>query len=311
MILREGSTFSQAKPAEVIDFLRGRAIRRYVVPADRLHVTTDGTGFFLQIMNGGVKEYPVRRAFVHKLLRWFSMPLFQLERLGMETMASILNDFLVSIRSGDVTVKIENGEALSITSRKYSEILDLDVLLLVRPLKIKRISRNDFFTRIYTEIVAETEPVKGDVCGLGYNVLNSETGFRVLSIQHFILRYICSNGAITPSYAKGESRAHYGYRKGMLEEFLDAEVTKRQQEYSDVLEKLNQSVRRTAAESLDQVSKQLGTVTGKKRAQELLSGVGENPSMFQIANVISSLAGTLDLNRRLQLEQLAGELMVQ
>lgn len=309
MFLREGLTFSEAEPGEVIDFLRSRRVRTYVVPADRLHVTADGTGFVLQVMNGGVKDYPLRRAFVLKLLKWFSMPSFQHERLGMETLASVLNDFLLAIRSGDVTVKIENGEALSITSSKYSEILDLDILGLIGPLKVSRISRNDFFTRIYTGITSETEPVAGDVCGLAYNILNSETGFRVLSIRHYVLRYICSNGAISRSAEKEESRIHYGYGKGMLQKFLDEEVAKRNQGAAQIIDKLKQSTGAPAAESMELVSKRLGAVAGRKRARDLLSDVGESPSMFQIANVVSAFGRTLDINRRLQLEQLAGDLM--
>ncbi len=310
MLLKEGSTFSQAEPAEVIDFLRRRDIRRYSIPADCLHITTDGTGFFLQVMNGGVKEYPVRRAFVQKLFKWFSMPPSQLQRLGMDTLASVLNDFLVSIRSGDVTVKIENGEALSITSSKYSEITDLEVLRLIQSLHVTRISRNDFFTRMYTKVKSEAEPKGGDVCGLSYNVLNSETGFQTLAINHFVLRYICSNGAIVRSPSTEQKRIHYGYKKGMLEDFLNTEVTRREEESAHIFEKLKQSIHEPANGSLGQVSRRLNALAGRKRARELLSDVGESPSVFQIANLVSAYAGTLDINRRLRLEALAGEMLL-
>ncbi len=299
-----------ADPAEVVDFLRSRKIRKYTIPADRLHITTDGTGFFLQVMNGGVKEYPVRRAFVQKLFKWFSMPPAQLKRLGMDTLASVLNDFLISIRSGEVTVKIENGEALSITSSKFSEIQDLDILRLVRHLHVERISRDDFLTRIYTRMTSRAEPVPGDLCGLAYNILNSETGFQALSIQHFLLRYVCSNGATVSSASRKERRVHYGYSKAALEEFLEAEIAAREEESAEIIKKLNQSVHRPATDSLYEVTERLGTVAGKKPARELLSDMGDNPSMFQLANLVSAYARTLDIRRRLRLEQLAGELIV-
>lgn len=308
--LREGSTFDMAEPAEVVDFLRSRKIRRYNVAADRLHITTDGTGFFLQVMNGGVKEYPVRRAFVRKLFRWFSMPPRQLERLGMDTLASVLNDFLISIRSGEVTVKIEDGETLSITSSRYSEIQDLDILALVEHLNVERISRDDFLTRIYTRITSRAEPVPGDPCGLAYNILNSETGFQALSVQHFLLRYICSNGATIGSASRKESRVHFGYSKEALQAFVKAEIAFRLKESEKILDKLNKSVQRPAADSLDEVTERLGAVAGKKRARELLSDAGDSPSMFHIANLVSAFAQTLDIRNRLRLEHLAGELML-
>jgi hypothetical protein len=311
MSFSEGHTFDQAEPAEVLDYLRSRKLYTYILPPEQLHVRTDGSGFLLQVINGGVKEYPVRRALVMKLLKWFSMPPSQLFHLGMETLASVLNDYLCSIRSGNVTVKIENGEALSITSSRYSEILDVDVFDAVKRLDIHSVSRNDFFTRLYSKVTSEVEPVVGDVCGFGYNVLNSETGFRVLSLQHFVLRYVCSNGAIGRSDVAGDSRVHYGIGKGGLKQFLAAEVERRVKDEPRLQEMLCKSVQRSALASVDLVTRRLTTAVGRKHVTEVLSTLSDNPSRYELANVVSALARKLDINKRLQLEHLAGDLMFQ
>jgi hypothetical protein len=63
---------------------------------------------------------------------------------------------------------------------------------------------------ITTEEKIKTEPVKGDECGMGLNIVNSETGFRALTVSHYILRYICSNGAVARISDDDDKRYHYG-----------------------------------------------------------------------------------------------------
>jgi len=65
---------------------------------------------------------------------------------------------------------------------------------------------------------------QGDVCGFGYNVVNSETGFRALAISHYILRYVCSNGAVVPVRGM-KKRNHYGHAQGELFSLFDSWLT--------------------------------------------------------------------------------------
>ena len=106
-----------------------------------------------------------------------------------------------------MTVTVEDGEALSLTSMRYNELSDAEVLDRAERIGVASVSRNDYFMRVYSNTEYEVEPVPGDVCGLGYNVFNSETGFRSLSVRLFIRRYVCSNGAVVAATSGGE-RVH-------------------------------------------------------------------------------------------------------
>ena len=53
-------------------------------------------------------------------------------------------------------------------------------------------------TRFYTKEIEEVAPIVNDFCGFGFDIVNSETGFASLAFNHFILRYVCTNGATTP-----------------------------------------------------------------------------------------------------------------
>jgi hypothetical protein len=58
------------------------------------------------------------------------------------------------------------------------------------------------------------------------------------------------------------------------------------------------------------VTRRLTAAVGRKHAIEALSGLSMDPSRYELANVVSALARKLEINKRLQLEQLAGELML-
>jgi hypothetical protein len=79
-------------------------------------------------------------------------------------------------------------------------------------------------TRFYTEKKDEANPVEGDYCGFGMDIINSETGFPAISVNHFILRYVCKNGATAPINIFETKRNHYNQINGALERFLNNQV---------------------------------------------------------------------------------------
>ncbi len=179
-MVKEGREFINAEPGEVKDHLETVERCRLEANPSNLKLTAEGSVLILQIMNGSLKEFPVRRAFLHKLLKWYNLPLSQLYRLSPETVASVCNDYLMNIQREYVTIKIEEGDALTLLSPDYNELSDLSVISTCETFGIDKISRNDFFLSITTEEKMKTQPVPGDECGIGMNIVNSETGFRAL-----------------------------------------------------------------------------------------------------------------------------------
>ena len=308
MEYRTGAEFSQADVREVRDFLGGRSLKKYVLPPDRLHVVNDGREHFLRISNGKTGEYPVRGSFLFKLLKWYSFPSRQIERLSIDTVTSVLNDYLLAIPGGDVNVTVEDGEALSLTSMRYNELSDTEVLDCAERVGVASVSRNDYFMRVYSNTEYEVEPVPGDVCGIGYNVFNSETGFRSLSVRLFIRRYVCSNGAVVGMTSGGE-RVHYGHPDMELRKFLDVQMRAGAEAMEEVGRILKESAHHRCGPMVEQVSFRLRPIFGKKRTDALLDELGEEATAYDLANSITRLAQGLDLRRRLQAEAIGGELM--
>ena len=309
MKLRQGPIYSEAPPEEVVDFLRHRQIETHRLPADHVCVTVEGEELFLRVMNGKTREYPVRESFFLKLLKWGTLPAAGIRRLNTETVACILNDLLLSITSGDVTIRTENNEAVTITSRHYSELSDLDVIHTALPLGIAGITRTDFFLRIYGAIDAETEVRPGDMCGFGFNILNSETGFRALSAYHYILRYICSNGAIVRLGGQ-KGMIHYRHPQEYLQRFLEEQLRPLEKARAQVASSVRQSADAAMPPDKDPVYARLQALIGRRTFQGLLSTLPETPSLFSLVNLVTAHARGLDPGQRLQLESLAGELLM-
>ena len=308
MEFRSGPEFSQAGVEEVRAYLNYRRLKKYVLPPDRLHVVNDGSELFLRVSNGKTEEYPVRGSFLFKLLKWYSFPVRQVRRLSIDTLTSILNDYLLAIPGGEVNVTIEDGEALALTSRRYNELSDLEVLEKGTAIGMETVSRNDYFMRLYGRTDFEVSPRPGDVCGLGYNVFNSETGFSALAIRLFIRRYVCSNGAVVGYDSRG-TRVHYGHPDMELSRFLDVQLKEAENQRGEAADLLVRSTQISAAPEIEATAKRLRMIVGKKRTDELIDGLGEGPTVYDLANAVTSMAQTLDIRRRLQAEAIGGDLL--
>jgi hypothetical protein len=306
-MMKEGIEFINAEPGIVADYLKSVGRTKLDVKPSCLKIATYGPELYLQVFNSGIKEYPVRKAFLYKLLGWYNFPAAQIRRLSHETVTSICNDFLMNIKREFVTVKIEDGDAVTIYSPDYNEITDLDIIKYCSVIGIKKISRNDFFLRITTTERMKTEPVPGDECGIGLNIINSETGFRALSVSHFIFRYVCSNGAVAKISGGDYRKYHYG--KEDLNKFLKNEVTKSSIERTRIARKLKKlnDVRGAAAEKyIHKMEQRLG----KKETAEILSTGGGEMTGYEIFNMITEAAKSHGLSRRFFLESLAGEMII-
>ncbi|MGA9115155.1 MAG: hypothetical protein WB626_00085 [Bacteroidota bacterium] len=304
--LRQGREFDQRPVQEVTDFLGSRSLEMHESAPDRLHVVAAGKDLVLEMTNGAVRQHPMRAAFLEKLLKWFSFPVRYLERLDSQTVACVANDFLVGIRSGDVTVVLEDGEALTVTSGRYNRLEDLAILDRCKDLAMTSISRNDFFTRFYSEVKVKKEIVKGDECGFGVNIVNSETGFRALSVYHYILRYICTNGAVMRVGTGNEGKIHYGWPEGELDAWLAGRIEVCQASRAKIIEEVSLTRTEQWDAFSSPVSRRLKGILGPDRSGSLLRDVSGSQTLYDVFNRITNAAKSLDLNRRFDLELLAG-----
>ena len=309
-MVTEGIEFINARPVEVIDYLQDLDRVKLSLSPANLKIKSDGKMLMLQIMDKGTQDYPIRKSFLHKLLKWYSFPINQLNRLSNETLISVCNDYLMNINIEYVNVTLEKGEALTITSPDYNDITDLEVIKKCADLGVRTISRNDFMMRITTEEKFKFEAVKGDNCGIGINIINSETGFRTLSIAHFVLRYVCSNGAIVRIDNNTNERIHYGYKENKLQEFLDEQVALALLSQKEVADSIKDLSNKPAAEFIERVNKKIESFLGKNESKNFFESINNQSTIYDIFNVVTDRAKTYDLSRRIFLENLAGNLIL-
>ena len=81
-LAKEGLEFINADPEQVIDYLGSLERSKLQVNPSNLKVYLDGKTMMLSVMNKNVKDYPIRKSFFYKLLKWYSFPLNQLYRLS-------------------------------------------------------------------------------------------------------------------------------------------------------------------------------------------------------------------------------------
>lgn len=309
MILLEGPEFINADPKVVAQYLSTTSREIISVNPSNLKVNNNGKFLILQILNGKIKEYPIRKSFLYKLLKWYSFPISQLYRMSIDTVASLCNDYLLNIKSDNVRVKIENNEALTIIGPKYNELTDLEVIDKCMGLGIKEISRNDFFIRIYTREKFKTEPIPDDPCGFGLNIFNSETGFRALSVAHYIIRYVCSNGAVVQVDSNNESRIHFGQKEGELKEFLDTQILRAYESRVKLIKLMQKSSKEKADSYINQISLKIDRLLGRNSSQLFMEDLKENSTKYDLFNIITARAKEYDISKRLYLERIAGDLL--
>ena len=311
MILLEGTEFEREDPGVVAEYLSATPRECLDVNPSNLSVKHDGKYLMLQVVNGKVREYPIRKSFLFKLLKWYSFPVNQLQRLSMDTITGLCNDYLLNIKADNVRVKTENGQALTIVSNKYNDFPDLEVIERCRGLGIDKISRSDFVLRIYTHEKFKTEPVPGDACGFGLNIINSETGFGALSITHYILRYVCTNGAVAPVEGADDSKVHYGNREGALEFFLNEQIRKAFESRFKLVKFLRESTGLKAEGFVKLIGLKVERLIGRRGWMEMLEGLGESGTKYDLFNLITDKAKEFGVGQRLYLERVAGEMIVE
>lgn len=305
--LPNGREIESSDVKYVKNYLEG--LKREVITTRPDEIAISGSGQTLSLIIEG-KTIPIRTSFLRKLLKWFNFPIGQIRYFDLETVESIMNDYLLNIKSNTVDITLENGEALTITSEKYGKINDIDLIKLIEPLGISKIIKNDFMTSIVSETKEIIEPIPDDKFGVGISLFNSETGFRALSINSYLLRYICSNGAYVRD--SSESKKYYHY---------DLNVMTVMDEVEKSIKSLNEK-KKEISERIKMLKSQLNFETTKKRVAELLRmkigkyktdklfedtrGIRNNYDLF---NHITLKAKDFELSTKIVLEEVAGDLL--
>ncbi len=302
-------SFDNAEPKEVYDFLKSRQKQIISVESSDLKLIKEGEHILLFINGKSKLSYSVSISFIHKVLMWFGINFRTIKHLPDELIVSICNENLKSINR-KVLLHIENNIVVSLTGQNFTYVSDLEMIENIKnKVKVISISRNDFITRIFTETEFETEPIVGDVSAIGFNVINSETGFSRLKTEQYIYRYICSNGASAPIRIgmKHIYKSSNKILKSVLEllNFSGDKLVRFSQ-------KLKESTEKQAFQFFPKLNREVATLIPSEEGYYFFKDlpVTVNTTKYDIYNYITDKAKKFDIFERYKLENFAGKFLL-
>lgn len=302
----KSSVFKDGK--EAVDYLSSFRTETIETEPDRLKIIHYQNHLYLELYDGKIHQFPIRESFFMKLLKWFSFPIRQLDLLDNETITSICNDYLLNIKSSKVFIKLEDSEALTITSSKFSEVLDIDLINKVIPLGINKLFIDDYNTNILVEEKCKIVPFPNDVFGFGLSIMNSETGFSAIHLNDFLFRYICSNGA----YIKepGHENKFYHYNLFVPDVFKRLEELINNINYrAKIIEtKLRGMASPIKKSEIFSINKEIFRNTAIRLLNDVIDS-DTQITKYDLMNLITERAKELPFGLRTKIETIAGNLI--
>jgi len=306
---KSGITFNNSPAKEVVDYFRSRELRKIEISPLALNVFNCNRHMFVRVKTDKYEEYPVRTSFLQKMLRWHNLPVDLPSKISPETLMALLNESFHTIKSGNIFVNLEDGEAKTVVSNYFCDLNNLEILGAVANQKVEKISHDDYMTRFFTKEKFKMEPVVGDQCGFAYSIVNSETGFAKLSSEHFILRYVCTNGA-TASISQGKNKyVHYNKDKDEMLSFLQKSFEEGEYGRNQLIEKIKKSSDAGAIDFQLDVYKLLKDVISVYDRTSFFSEFDWNSSKYDLFNYLTSKAKEFNITKRYSIEKAAGELI--
>jgi hypothetical protein len=164
-------------------------------------------------------------------------------------------------------------------------------------------------TRFITERKADREIKKGDIFGFGHEVINSETGFAAVSYSHYLLRYICDNGASVRVWQKNSKLNHHIDNTDKLKRLLSELDTNWNSESDAIIAKLKQADQLVAQPFADRVINGLNAITGYKQSSQILREFDWGQPLYEVFNHLTHSAKSFPVHLRYRIESFAGELI--
>jgi len=263
-----------------------------------------------------IKSYPIRKSFLFKLLKWYGIS-YHNTHFHDKTLIAICNDNLQDISKINtnypkkVIIYIENDQALSITSENFTPISDLEVLdIASKNMNIKQIFRDDFIMRVHSEIRSEKAPVKNDICGFGIQVVNSQTGFSAINAEHYILRYVCSNGATHKILNSNIRYIHYNVSREKILNDLDKTLSLAPDEPTNFINAVQTAINTKAIHLFPDITYKVNNIIGAKKGYLMFKDFDKkHQNLYELFNHITNKAKKFDILEKYKLEQLAGTLV--
>lgn len=293
---------------EAVDYLHSFKTSTRTVEPETIFIRNDNKSMYLVILDGTTSEYKIRRSFLEKLLKWYSFPVRQLEYFDIDTITALCNDYIINIKAKYVNIKVEDSEALTITSNRFSEVSDIELIRQLNSQGIERIFIDDYCTSIRIEEKYKITPFRGDEFGMSLLVSNSETGFSAVRIRDFLLRYICSNGAYIHENKNDVKFYHYNLFVQNVFDKINAmmeDIELRGRRIEQRIKRMEEPVSKADVIS---INKEILRSTAIKMLNDIIDG-DRMPTKYELFNLLTDRAKEFKFGIRTKIETIAGNLV--
>jgi hypothetical protein len=308
MNFTEGKIFFSATPEEVLDHFKSNKYDNIYDSPGNYVIRYDDKILILQ--NRRLKkEYIIRKAFISKLLKWYNINDLLLSLLSDEVLVKMFNQLLQNIKR-NMIVKTENNEALSIHSTNYTNLENIKVYETIKHLTIDRISHNDYITRFITAKKKDMAIMTNDLYGFNIEVINSNTGFSPVQINHTLLRYICKNGATVPIDIINSSKNHYNVKDLDLVKFVNSNISRADESRLFLIQKINRLALVKAADIKSSIIFKVNLILAENNSYGFFRDYDWSQNRYDLFNHITHMAKSYDLTKKYLLQRLAGDIIL-
>ncbi|WDL99182.1 hypothetical protein [Alicyclobacillus sp. ALC3] len=154
------------------------------------------------------------------------------------------------------------------------------------------------------------QPQVGDIISGGWELVNDDLGKAVLNVNTFLLRLVCSNGAVVRSGGTKERIVHRGWdRGGLLTHVRDlgSQAVARMDGVGAALQRATET--QIGRDGLLRLSQMAASPLGRKGLQEMTGSVSADSSVYDVYNHLTFVSQQRPLGPRRQLEMVAGSLL--
>jgi hypothetical protein len=304
-----GKVFRNSPPVAVRDFLAGRSVTALEERTSDLKVIMDDTCALLQWGSSTKQAVPIRQSFFDKLMRWHQFPLQILYRMKQDELLPLMNAALRLINN-KVVIYMEDGEAQTIVSQNYARIADEELLDRIMRDDIEHITRTDHFIRITCREIKKVAVKPGDLVGVGSSIVNSETGFRALTVGWYLFRLVCSNGAIAPFSLYSERIYHQ--KRNNLGDQIDAALKSISEANAEEMFRVLTEAVKKPLPLRREVERMLVPLLGFRETRTMLDPSYDKKAdqgLYDLFNVITWNAKNYPPSIQLAMEEFAGNML--
>lgn len=218
-------------------------------------------------------------------------------------------------RGGEVMLRIQSGVVQAVLSPRYTPITNLDILKAVKhsldlsKLKVTVYRGSMRITGVCDEV--KFQPAVGDIISGGWEITHNEFGKGALSVNQFLLRLVCSNGAVIGQGDESYRYVHKGWGREELLTHLGSvghQMISRMGEMDVALWKMTQ--KRLGLRLYSKLLKEMGTSLGRKGILLFQKSVTPESSVYDAYNYITFVSQSYGFSSRRKLEVLAGRLIL-